>query len=190
MCGCVRVCVLLLNVGGDGCVREGGALVLIGEIFRKLPPILLSPQRLVRDAKIWRRPCVQFVMRWHDRLVEALFIVRRKVSGIAFAPTPHRHLPKKVMFGFQTDSSKRCLGVVGDATIHERAAPILQQSPLQHIHVQQRHTSMTKGKKEVLGLAVLSRSTLSPSLPIKFTKIVTVKNSLAGCFCNYRCRFF
>ena len=32
---------LLSNVGGDGCVRDGGALVLIGAYLRKLPPILL-----------------------------------------------------------------------------------------------------------------------------------------------------
>ena len=42
MCGCG--CVLLSNVDGDGYVRDGGALVLIGAIFShnpiKLPPIL------------------------------------------------------------------------------------------------------------------------------------------------------
>ena len=51
------------------------------------------------------------------------------------------------MFWFHSDSSKRRLGVVGDATIHERAVPILRQLPwlaLQHIHVQQQRVSSTE----------------------------------------------
>ena len=69
------------------------------------------------------------------------------VSELPFAPPPHRHLPKQVKRWFHSDSSKRCLGFVGDATIHERAVPIFRQLPwlvLQHTHVQQQRVSSTE----------------------------------------------
>ena len=50
---CAGVCVLFSNVGGDGCVRDGCAMVLIGANFSKSQTIttnLSLPQRLVRDA--------------------------------------------------------------------------------------------------------------------------------------------
>ena len=156
MKACAAGCVLLSSVGGDDSVRDGGALRAHRCHFHKISEN--HHQSFSPTAVGERRPNLpkdlrSKVMRWqccnnrNDRLLEALVKVTRTVSGIPFAPTPHRHLPKQVMFRFHSGSSKRYLGLVGDATIHERAVSILRQLPwlaLQHIRVQQQRVSSTE----------------------------------------------
>ena len=143
MCGCGFV--LLSNVRGDGCVRDGGSgcssvpNFTESQKFRQsFSPTAVGERRL-NLAKSLRSN----VMRWHDAtlaMIDWFRLSSKQVEwcpGFRVLPTPHRHLPKQVMFWFHFDSSKRRMGVVGDATFHERTVPILRQLPclaLQHTH--------------------------------------------------------
>ena len=97
MCGCGFV--LLSNVRGDGCVRDGGVLVLIGAKFHRISKIYhqsFSPTAIGERRLNLAKSLRSNVMRWHDAALAMIDWFRLSSKQVEWCPG-FRMLPLRIV---------------------------------------------------------------------------------------------
>ena len=87
MCGCGVV--LLSNVGGDGCVRDRGVLVLICAKFQRISKIYnqsFSPTAVGERRLNLAESLHSNVMRWHDAALAMIGWFRLSSKQVEWCP--------------------------------------------------------------------------------------------------------